>query len=54
MSSKCHNCNISFNGMITDNKKKVIDGWLYAQDECPKCGKVFYSTNLPSWWLNEK
>lgn len=52
MSSYCQKCNVSFNGIIADKKKVVIDDWLYAQDECPKCGKVFYSTNLPSWKIN--
>lgn len=48
MSSYCHECNKKSVEVSKENQE-VIDDWLYSHDECPKCGKVFYSPAVPRW-----
>ena len=52
MSSYCYDCECE-SVLVSKKKQKKIDGWLYAHDECPECGKIFYSPAVPKWEVKE-
>ena len=51
MSSYCRTCNKACNGVSKENQIIIDDEGFkfYAHDECPTCGKVFYSPAEPKW-----